>query len=315
MRFRLFVFVLMVVLAAFAGLVMMPPCVAASRKPNDVDLSPLSYREYVRRTDLHQRIGSDFTNIESCKESAKRWTLAARGSYKLTDEQASRLTDLVAEKELASLANYVVIQDYANQLSLPLAGGSFDRPRARSMLFSYFVSTAYVSVQGAKYWREIRDVIGTSSDLAKWPVQRVSLCTKTGNQPGVPGLWRIRERSKYAEFLSPASSQAQLQKLVKETLDRMRPSMSKLDFLAERMDELEDAKPLVENALRAVALQVAHTQTEIGMIGLEAEWEMLKVVPQEFQGTWASIPVLYHIPDSRPVLAPLATPGKRTIEP
>ncbi|NLN76102.1 MAG: hypothetical protein GX139_07300 [Armatimonadetes bacterium] len=243
-------------------------------------------------------------SMKTCKQWASDWVVAVQQSLKLDDAQVTRLTTVALNRELNSYAYCLAIKGPADYVSHPLARRAFRESEGRNMLSAYFVVAAYKALQDEAFWSSASAIVegverqSSSGHLLDEYRSSLSNCLLQANQPTVPGLWRLQARLRYAKYLAPASSIA-LQDIYDKASKTVRPQLARLMELGKQVDSFQSGAQADDSATRALLLQGADVETEMALVCLTAEWEMLDLIPPKYQGTWAAIPPYTSIPGTK----------------
>ncbi|NLN77198.1 MAG: hypothetical protein GX139_12960 [Armatimonadetes bacterium] len=267
--------------------------------------SPMTFKDYVT-VQLEKPTPTALPNevdwaIQQ-RGSAERWTAIVANTYRLTQSTEKNLAALRYSRELARRPYRLAAANSARQVASPLASGRYDDQSVRDALRVCFTNVGYDAVEQAPFWHAVRGILVVSQDSsthAKDLTESPSECLKFGNQPRIPGLLRLNERVGYARFLAPTSSVGKIDAIYRSARVDAKPYTDKLLELQKGLADLDAAPALDLDAMRELVLQGVECQVEIGAIDIQAEWDILKLIPVEYQGTWAALPPYTSIPGTK----------------
>ncbi len=315
MRFRLFVFVLMVVLASFSASLYaqnapqpdpaLDAQVAEASAGNEMEMwVPLSFKDFLQQATYHQNDWSATLNYKdtSWMRQCDALTASAKQEFKLTDEQANKLEGLICEWKLRRLSGYS-----SEFVDNPLAAGSYNEAQMKFVLRRHYTERAFRVLDTVRLVREIASILGPGKieDARKLvgDPQNAKLSyslTDTGGS-SEPGLDRLVERWKYAEYLSPSTAHPRLRTAFAAARGEVEVSLDKVRKLMKRLDELEASPTLDQTAVMSIFSEGIDAEVGMGLADIKGEWEILKLIPDEFQGTWAALPPHTSIPGTKNV--------------
>jgi hypothetical protein len=273
---------------------------------NDV-WSPMTFREYVMakpQGPTPATLPNEANWAMQKRGAAEHWAASVASTYRLTQSTEKRLAALQYSRELARRPYVLAAGNSARQVASPLATGRYDDRSVRDALSVCFTNVGYDAVEQVPFWHAVRGILAVSKDGpvsadANDLVESPADCLKFGNQPRIPGLLRLNERVGYARFLAPTSSVAKIDAIHRSARVDAKPYTDKLLELQKGLVDLDAAPTPDLDAMRELVLQGVECQVEIGVIDIQAEWQILKLTLEEYQGTWAALPPYTSIPGTK----------------
>ncbi|NLN74806.1 MAG: hypothetical protein GX139_00645 [Armatimonadetes bacterium] len=264
--------------------------------------APLSFEDFLKQAVCYLNDWSAVLNTKDTSWTRRYDALAAsaKQEFKLTDEQTNRLEGLICEWKLRRLSGYSSeLADY------PLAAGSYNEAQMSFVLRRHYTERAFRVLDTVRLVRQIASILGSGKieDARKLvgDPQNAKLSNSLIDTGGSlePGLDRLVERWKYAEYLSPSTEHQHLRTAFTAARAEVEVSLDKVRKLMKRLDELEAAPTLDQTAVMSVFSEGIDAEVKMGLADLRGEWEILKLIPDEYQGTWAALPPNTSIPGTK----------------
>ena len=264
--------------------------------------APLSFEDFLKQAVCYLNDWSAVLNTKDTSWTRRYDALAAsaKQEFKLTDEQTNRLEGLICEWKLRRLSGYSSeLADY------PLAAGSYNEAQMSFVLRRHYTERAFRVLDTVRLVRDIASILGSGKieDARKLvgDPQNAYLSIRLIDTGGAlePGLDRLVELWKYAEYLSPSTEHQHLRTAFTAARAEVEVSLDKVRKLMKRLDELEAAPTLDQTAVMSVFSEGIDAEVKMGLADFRGEWEMLKLIPVEYQGTWAALPPYTSIPGTK----------------
>ena len=269
--------------------------------------APLSFEDFLKQAVCYLNDWSAVLNTKDTSWTRRCDALAAsaKQEFKLTDEQTNRLEGLICEWKLRRLSGYS--SELADN---PLAAGSYNEAQMSFVLRRHYTERAFRVLDTVRLVRDIASVLGPGKieDARKLvgDPQNAKLSHSLIDTGGSfePGFDRLVERWKYAEYLSPSTvspstEHLRLRNAFVTARYEVEVSLDQVRKLMKRLDELEAVPTLDQTAVMSVFSEGIDAEVKMGLADFRGEWEMLKLIPVEYQGTWAALPPYTSIPGTK----------------